>query len=235
MWGDCHHQPATVGASARLNRIKQSVKKTVCKTNLRNIGLAIHLYLADNQGRFYQSVNANVKFGGWEGMIFLDEQRPINPYLSIPEIPRTEAEAHVFKCLSDRGGLMGKSIPLYSYVGTSYQANHFLIGPDQVGTMPSLALSEGLNRMLKNLKSSDIDSPDRLVLAGDYGWLNQYRPGVPVIGQWHVRQAFHNIVFLDGHADYIEFMKGLYVTPDYTVLPFNELSSLAIQVQKEEN
>jgi hypothetical protein len=42
------------------------------------------------------------------------------------------------------------------------------------------------------------------------------------------------VAFLDGHVEFIRIRKGLYVTPEYCVLPFAELYGLALKVQMEE-
>ena len=161
---------------------------------------------------------------------------PLNKYLDLPEIPESEDLAKVFKCPADKGGLMGTDLPIYSSIGTSYQTNIYLIGQDQIGFLPSACeeLRNKINARLKNLKINHVDGHSRLLLIGDYGWLNQSRPAVPCVGDWHGRDFYHNMAFLDGHIDYLHIRKGLFVTDEYTVLPFEDLNTLAKQVQEEE-
>lgn len=217
-----------------LAKVKQVGRRLLCATNLKQITTAWHMYFNDNKGAFYQDVNANVIYGGWEGLIYMSEPRPLNPYLSLPEILQAESTAKVFKCPSDKGGLLGTELPVFSYLGTSYNMNNLLVGQNQVGTMPSVQLRDGINKRLKNLKIKDVDGHSTLVLMGDFGWLNQYKPAVPQIGDWHGKEYYHNIAFLDGHVEFLKIRKGLYVTPQYNVLPFKELTSLAKSIQVEE-
>ncbi len=219
-----------------LAKVKKLGRRVVCGGNLRQIALAWHTYINDHDGKFYQDINANVIYGGWEGVVFLNTPRPFNPYLGLPEIPESEGNAKVFKCPADKGGLMGTNLPLFSYIGTSYQTNIYLIGPDQIGTLPPgcNVLRSRINANLKNLNINRVDGHSRLVLIGDYGWLNQSRPVVPRIGDWHGRDYYHNMAFMDSHVDFLRIRKGLFVAPEYTVLPFKHLRGLAKQVQVEE-
>jgi hypothetical protein len=41
------------------------------------------------------------------------------------------------------------------------------------------------------------------------------------------------LAFLDGHVEFLEIYKGLYVTPEYSILPFRNLYKLAREVQEE--
>lgn len=220
-----------------LTKAKELGKRVVCGANLRQISLAWRTYLDDNDGKFYQGTNdVNITYGGWEGIeySFLNISRVLNPFLGLPEIVESEEGAKVFKCPADMGGFMNKPLPYFSYKGTSYIMNSLLVGQGRIGTQPSPELRTAINDRLKNLKIDRVDSHSQLVLMGDYGWLNQSQPTVPRMGDWHGREYYHNMAFLDGHVDFLRIRKGLYVTPEYTVLPFKELRGLARQVQVEE-
>jgi len=217
-----------------LNKAQELAYRIACKSNLRQITNAWHMYFDNNDGVFYQDINANIIYGGWEGIRFLGEPRPLNKYLSLPEIVESEAEAKVFNCPADNGGLAGMGLSIYSYIGTSYQTNIFLIGQDQVAWMPSEELKDAINAGLEGLTLTQVDNPSRLLLIGDYGWLNQSIPNVPQIGDWHGKAYHHNLAFLDGHVEFLHIRKGLYVTPEYTLLPFSDLYDLALEVQVEE-
>lgn len=209
-------------------------KRIACQSNLKQIALAWHMYLDDNDESFYQGINANVLYGGWEGIVYPNEPRPLNRYLSLSGIPKSEAGAKVFRCPADKGGLKVTALPIYSYLGTSYQTNIFLIGQNQIGWLPSSELRDAINIRLKNLIRGHVGNPSRLLLIGDYGWMNQSLPLVPRMGDWHGRPYHHNLAFLDGHVGFLHIRKGLYVTDEYTVLPFKDLYRLAREVQEEE-
>ena len=217
-----------------LNKARELADRIACKSNLRQITNAWYMYFDDHDGVFYQDINANIIYGGWEGVVFMSEPRPLNKYLSLPEIAESETEAKVYHCPADNGGLAGMGLSIYSYMGTSYQTNIFLIGQDQVGWMPSEELKDAINARLKGLMLTQVDNPSRLLLMGDFGWLNQCRPNVPRIGDWHGKAYHHNLAFLDGHIEFLHIRKGLYITPEYTVLPFSDLYDLARDVQEEE-
>ena len=220
-----------------LTKVRELGRRVICKTNLRQIAIAWHAYLNDYEGKFYQFPGAELIYGGYEGTDYVDVPRPLNPYLDLPEISESEDEAKVFKCPADKGGLMGETLPIYSVKGTSYLANIYLIGQDQIAPIaPGLdVLQDEINARLRNLRISQVDGHSRLLLVGDYGWLNQSRPLLPLIGDWHGREFFHNMAFLDNHVEFLRIRKGLFVTEEYTVLPFKGLHSLAKQLQVEEN
>ena len=83
-------------------------------------------------------------------------------------------------------------------------------------------------------------NPSRLLLIGDYGWINQFRPAPhPVqewkeLAEWHGRENYHSLAFLDGHVQFLNIRKGFYVTEDYFVLPFEGLHWLAREAQEGE-
>jgi hypothetical protein len=211
-----------------LSRIRRLAALTSCKSNLKQIAFAWHMYLDDNERRFYQTVNANALYGGWRGTFFPLEPRVLNKYVSLPQRPDSPDDAKVFRCPADDGS---EGLQTYDSLGTSYQTNILLIGQDMIASLPSAQLKNEINKRLKGLTASRAAHPDKLLLIGDYPWGSQwvphYMPGVP----WHKKCCNFSIAFLDGHVDYVEIKKGLFVTEEYNVLPFKELYELAIDVQ----
>jgi prepilin-type N-terminal cleavage/methylation domain-containing protein/prepilin-type processing-associated H-X9-DG protein len=216
-----------------LSRVRKLANIIPCQSNLRQIAVAYQAYLNDHDGAFYQGFNANVLYGGWAGED-PNSPRPLNKYLSLPEIPQSEKQARVFRCPSDKGA---NGVPFYFYnkIGTSYQTNILLIGQDQIGGLPGATdLAIEINKRLPNLNLSRVDNHSLLALIGDFGWSNDWLPRVPREprdGNWHGRLFWHNIAFLDGHVDFVHIRKGHYLTDEYTVLPFKELYALAREVQ----
>jgi prepilin-type N-terminal cleavage/methylation domain-containing protein/prepilin-type processing-associated H-X9-DG protein len=221
-------------------------KRMPCQGNLRQIALAWNMYLEDNEGRFYQGRNANLLYGGWSGMQ-VPSPRPLNQYFNLPvdlaEEMKIENDAKIFCCPADRGGVPGYAAQekAYNYYGTSYQTNLMLIGQDQL-LIPSdrfAALHEEVNRRLRNLTLSRVGQHSRLLLIGDYGWVNQWKP-LPhpredwkQLAEWHGRADCHNMAFLDGHVKLLNIRKGFYVTDEYSVVPFEELFALAREIQEQ--
>ena len=228
-----------------LTKARVNARRVACKSNLRQIASAWHLYLDDNDGQFYQGLNANLAYGGWRGMMQGPRgwPRPLNPYMgfSDPNAIR-EKTARIFCCPADFGGMPGNLVneKVYHVVGTSYQTNVFLVGQTQTQMDDDLfkTLEEEMNKRLKVMKLTDAYNPTKLVLIGDYGWINQWKP-VPhprvdwkKLAEWHGHCCHHNLACLDGHVEFVHVRKGLYVTPDYSVLPFRDLARLAYQSQK---
>jgi prepilin-type processing-associated H-X9-DG protein len=223
-----------------LGMVRQQAKRWKCAGNLKQIGVAWRMYLDAHDGKFYQSVNAQFTYGGWKGINFPDEKRPLNEFLGLPEMPQSEAEARIVECPADNGTTSRR---LYRYDGTSYSTNIFLVGQDRIGSLLSTQseLTKELNKKLKNLNESRVASPSRLALVGDSPWADQWLPTVvpslslyPRGAVWHGRCCHYNLAFLDGHVKFTKIRKGEYVANDYTVIPFEELHKLARRVQVPE-
>lgn len=227
-----------------LNGARSQARLIRCESNLKSLATAWIGYVDNCGGRFYQRPNANVNYGGWRGL--KDEKgwwpRPLNPYVGLPDANGvTEGTAKVFSCPSDRGGIPDSYFfeKVYRAHGTSYQTNIFLIGPDSCKPFSSCTekLDRAIAAKLPNLNISRVAGHSRLVLIGDYGWVNQWDPTPFRYRQWkdqcewHGKPDHHSIAFLDGHAAFMEIRKGFYVTSEYNVLPFQELYGLAQEVQ----
>ncbi len=230
-----------------LHKAKELTRRLVCMSNLRQISYGCRLYLNDNDGRFFQGVNANNTYGGWDGKAYENlplqdrPRRPFNPYLSLSEAGVEENEAKVFKCPGDTGRNYRKAMIVYEELGTSYQTNIMLIGQDKLGNPaddPTHAELIGrINAKLPDLKDAQINDPAGLVLIGDFDWVRQSAAEEPDLEcgyAWHGKVHHFSVAFLDCHVEYIEIRKGLYVGPGYRVIPFTELCSLAMSVQEEE-
>lgn len=227
-----------------VQKAKALAKRIACQGNLRQLAYAWNLYLDDNEGRFYQGANANLDYGGWQGQRMEGEEpidHPLNPYVGLAPAVATEEEAKVCCCPADRGGVPGYAVrtKAYRFLGTSYQTNILLIGQNQVLVLGDAfqTLHEEINMRLGNLKLTRVYQPARLLLIGDYGWINQWKP-VPhpneewkALAEWHHRVDSHNLAFLDGHVGFLDIEKGLYVGDEYSVLPFKELYGLAREAQ----
>ncbi len=224
-----------------LRKAKELAKRTTCSTNLKQLAVAWNLFLDDNDGCFYYGTNANLNYGGWKGMQDWDP-RPLNSYLNLAADLQTESEAKVFHCPSDRGGVPGRPLTekAFSHFGTSYNTNIFLIGQD--GCDPfndkTKPLDEEIDKRLRGgVQRSRVGNHSRVLLIGDYGWVNQWRLDVNIAKQrkeqaeWHGKTDCHNLAFLDTHTQFLNIQKGYYVADQYAVLPFPELYPLALQVQ----
>jgi len=188
-----------------LSRARTMSVRLMCKNNLKQIAFACQMYTDDNEGKFYQNVNAQLS----------DEF----------------TKAKVFKCPADDGSLI---FPFYEMVGTSYQTNKLLIGQDETASLGDAGLTSAINARLRGVKLSSVAGPAKLVLVGDYTWASQWIPGDLWGVPWHRQHCHFNVAFLDGHVAFLRIRKGLFVTPEYNILPFKDLYSLAMEVQEEE-
>jgi prepilin-type N-terminal cleavage/methylation domain-containing protein len=224
-----------------LRLAKELAKRTRCQANLKQIALAWNMYLDDNDGCFYYGINANLNYGGWKGMQNW-EPRPLNRYLNLAPDLQTENEAKVFCCPADRGGVPGPALreKAYLYLGTSYQTNIFLIGQDGCGQFSDKTkpLDEEIDKRLRGgVKLNRVGNSSRLLLIGDYGWINQWKPSPyprqewKELAEWHRKTDHHNMAFLDSHTQLLNIKKGFYITDQYTIVPFVELYDLAYEVQ----
>ncbi len=227
-----------------LGRARSHAMLIRCGGNLRSLTMAWVAYVNDHDGRFYQKTNANVNYGGWQGL--KNEKswwpRPLNPWVGLSD-PNgiTERTATVFSCPADRGGVPDSYFleKVYRAHGTSYQTNIFLVGPDTCRPFSEHTrdLDLAIAARLPHLSIDRVASHSRLVLIGDYGWVNQWDPApFPYVqwkkqAEWHGKQDHHSVAFLDGHTAFIEVRKGIYVTSEYCVLPFQDLYQIATQVQ----
>ncbi len=227
-----------------LGRVRSRAKLVRCSSNLRSLATAWSAYLNDHHGCFYQRPNANVNYGGWRGL--KNEKgwwpRPLNPWVGLADANGvTEQTATVFHCPAGCGGIPDSYFleKVYRAHGTSYQTNNFLIGPDNCKPYSDRTreLDLAIATRLPHLNVVRVANHSRLVLIGDYGWVNQWDPAPFLYPEWKTRAEWHgatdrhSVAFLDGHTAFVEIHKGAYVTSEYCVLPFQDLYHLATQVQ----
>ena len=234
-----------------LSKASALAKRVRCGSNLKQLSLAWTTYLDDHEGRFYQGSWANFDYGGWKGIKgwwprplnkYVGLNDPINKYVGLDDPNEVmEDDAKVFCCPSDRGGIPGAFLrdKAYRVHGTSYHTNIFLIGQNQCGSFSNntAVLDQKISERLPNINRSEVVNPSRLLLIGDYGWINQWKPKAHPykewkdLAEWHSKVDCHNMAFLDGHAKFLNIRKGYYVTSEYWVLPFEDLRVLALDVQ----
>ena len=66
----------------------------------------------------------------------------------------------------------------------------------------------------------------------DNNWGEQWKPNnITDRKTWHGKESFYNMAFLDGHIAFLHIYKGMFVSDEYSVLPFKELYALARQCQ----
>ncbi len=178
----------------------------------------------------------HLHYGGWVGTEGVCDSRPLNPYMRLDKTLTTPAGAAPFTCPCD-DNVPGEEGSCVNYFGTSYATNIMLIGQNKLASRPPSYLKTlyaEINRRMPTLRLSQIDQWSKLVLIGDYGWVNQWMPQCTIRTEWHGKPACHNVAYLDTHAEFLKVRKGIFVSDHYRVLPFEDLDKLALSCQKEE-
>ncbi|MBN1916835.1 MAG: type II secretion system protein [Verrucomicrobia bacterium] len=191
-----------------LGRAREAAKRASCLSNLRQIGIGWSAYLADWDG-FPSDENNMVlgsTFGGatgedapWGGA-YPASHRILNPYVQ----PGTETSRYeVFLCPSDDGFADRPGVPVYTRFGTSYIYNDDRLCGVHLGEIST--------------------SSDRLCVAGDAGWFVTLNPNWPKLQRyWHTAAGFpsFNVLYLDGHVQYLIVREDVETAESYTVDPF---------------
>lgn len=221
--------PALAGA-------KRKSLRTKCATNLREVGRAWQMYCDDFDGVYPQAVNMNLNFGGKQGAIPpFRGRKPLNKYASLELV--VDEGAEVFHCPSDAGGSDEFEGPYFDYYGTSYGANLLFIGPNQVPIDPGnpcVDVYDQLNNRIRNgVSSTRVGDASRVVLVGDAGWVDHWNYDIMRKVDWHGEKCRSNIVFVDGHVDFVKIRKGINVDDKYVVIPCADLLGAAAACQVE--
>ena len=229
-----------------LDQARQHVRRVTCQANLRQIAQAWEMYLRDSHDHFLRGTNKEYNYGGLQGKgssAFGSNPskpvpKPLNVYLKLNKVIRAGGE--VFHCPCDQGTSFVRPT-VFQYYGTSYYPNNLLIGQNQVWVPPGdpcsvapFALWTNVNQRIAKLTRSGVDGQSRVILIGDFTWLDHWDLTVPdEFPYWHRTPGSHNLAFTDGHAEFVRIRKGIHVTDRYSILPCKDLRSEACQCQQE--
>ena len=206
-----------------LKNAKDLAREVVCTSNLRQIGVAWDMFLMDNDDTFpIWDRNMHWFYGGKHPAIANEEEqrvglptlhyRPLNPYFTMKL--QNESGVGLFRCPADRaishpGGevTVSEGYDTYDFYGNSYMMNWMLLFAWD---------SKTLERIPGQLRVGDVEiSASQLVVSADCQWYYSVNDGL-----WDAN--FHNyddrvgMVFLDGHAGFIQIIRGESVTEDYS-------------------
>lgn len=224
-----------------LRKARDRAKRAACAANLHELAHAWHMYLQDHADRFLTGLNANINYGGRQGIPLAEYggnraapvPKPLNVYFKYEPVLYDGGE--VFKCPADTGGNIAPKT-FFEFYGTSYTANYMLVGgadvlvPSQFGACRNVMTRVDLR--LPDLTRTRISNESRLMLVGDGGWANTWAPSNSKKVEWHRKAATHNVAFMDGHVEFLRIHKGLHVTTEYTVIPFWDLQDDACRCQR---
>ena len=223
-----------------LRKSRQMARRIECQANLRSLAQAWQMYLNDNDGTFPKGVNMDINYGGRQGQGSPQFAVPklLNPYVALPTVAGDEAE--VFRCPCDTGS-HGTKPTCFLFYGTSFYMNHMVVGQNRLGVRqddPCKGVMQQVNARLGKLKLFQVGNPAEVLLMGDFGWYNAwyfYYGYLPERYQfyWHDQPRHYNLAFVDGHAAFVHVRQGLSVTPEYSVVPFDNLRGDVMRCQKE--
>jgi len=191
-----------------LARTREAARRSSCLSNLKQIGAGWAFYLND-WDRFPDDESNFVlgsTFGGttgtdaWGGT-YPAEERILNPYVQ-PGASAT-ADYLVFRCPSDDGFSDQPGVSVYERFGTSYIYNDDALAGVGLGEITT--------------------EPTRLCLVGDASWFVTLNPLWPKLQRyWHTAEghASFNVLFLDGHVQYLLVKQDETSLGDYTIDPF---------------
>ena len=224
-----------------LHKARHHSRRVTCQSHLKELAIAWRYYLDDHQGAFLQDArrvirNTSINYGGKHGESPFfrgnaESKKPLNRYAGVP--PKTTTGADVFQCPGDDGDPGD-----FGYYGTSYQMNRMLVGNGKLQVGQSDPCHDVLDRVsdrLPDLNRSKVARESRLLLMGDFRWDTAYQWAFDTFGtDWHGRDQYYNMAYLDGHVEFVHIRKGLHTTEQYTVIPFKreQIEVCAYQVEK---
>jgi prepilin-type N-terminal cleavage/methylation domain-containing protein/prepilin-type processing-associated H-X9-DG protein len=190
-----------------LNASRRQARAVKCLSNVRQIGIALHTYAAENRGwypvhsnwgncfgkRGTMNVYDSASFTGFAGEAGISEERPLNRYFGTPE---------VFECPSDQGDPYWPGVSsCYEAFGASYliawAGNSF--GVEHVTTYYT-TMWYNPRSPWKIGRAGDMTT--KVVLA-DWNWHPNRALSQPRT-LWHSTfgssQRVMNTLFADGHA-----------------------------------
>jgi prepilin-type N-terminal cleavage/methylation domain-containing protein/prepilin-type processing-associated H-X9-DG protein len=197
-----------------LRSAREAARRAACASNLRQIGIATLLYVADHDEKYPTKPPGAPKasywyFGGAAGTVVAVTNRAINPYMGGTSAGEL-ASAEVFRCPSDTGSLAGTwpqdRLPtFYDWTGSSYFYN-------------SGANGNSFNLGLDGKPMASILSPSEVVLCSDWSFNSYFAAnqlGIPFeISYWHNKNelGWGNVCFVDGHVAYL---RATYDNPNF--------------------
>ena len=164
-----------------LGKARESARRAKCANNLRQHGIAWHIYVSDHDDCL--AVTNNLYFGGKKGSTSVGfEDRPLNQYLDVDS--ETSPALEVFHCPDDT-----LRLGMFNYYGTSYICNDFVFGY-------TLHITSPLNLLPRPIAT--ITSPHNKVwLERDH---NGIWPGHSGKGRVGNDKTPVMVLFVDGHT-----------------------------------
>jgi len=178
-----------------LARAREAGRKTTCSSNLRQIGVAVFMYVADYDDCFPNTGDT----GLWQGRRW---RWPLQPYLAYgarrdavdPGNPNLSsgAGAHVLICPSDSTAPAAWDSTSYAYSAAFYHT------ADQINAMATTDLYGPTSFGCVSQSQAEVQYPSRKGLVAE--WLSNH--DTPHVGWWAWGGSRH-VLFADGHVKYL--------------------------------
>jgi prepilin-type N-terminal cleavage/methylation domain-containing protein/prepilin-type processing-associated H-X9-DG protein len=166
-----------------LSKAKAKAQKIKCVNNLKQIGLATILYAGDNDDKVpLNGLTPGGSFDQWT-----DFKPLIKPYVGLIDTNRLSTNDVIFQCPSDFGfPALGLNYPSYTDVGLKYIS--YIVGHPWNNTK----------------KTSSFRHPTLIAMNMDYSAAGpiSWHDGSKM--QTRANKSRSNMVFMDGHASYIQ-------------------------------
>jgi len=226
-----------------LSRAKEKAKITQCVSNLRQIGVAIRMYVDDNGSTFplfanmpWALVNSpgwkayNLGLGGYDpdaqhSFMAMATNRPLYPYVK---------PSSVFRCPADRGQEEADNFPGTPINGTWKPSNFETLGcsycynSQQWGNSTLQVPNDIWD--LSGKKEGWVADPSRMILMHEppatwylnyYHWHFARGPTTvdPAVLGSDGQKFISPILFVDGHSASLDFTHALEDNPNYPIEP----------------
>lgn len=178
------------------SRARETARRNVCLSNLRQIGVSLHLYVSDSDEGFPNTDDPYLWMGRhwrWPLQPYLgismrpDPMDPDNPNLSVDYTPA------ILVCPSDATAATAWDATSYGYSAAFYHS------PEQIDSMTTNDLYGTTTVPCVTQRLAQVRFPARKAILAE--WLTNHSAGS--VGWWSWQGA-RNYLFVDGHVKFVQ-------------------------------